>query len=89
MQVPFKTRGRWKIRPNNPTCPDGIVHEYCPPERVPDEMDRFFTLHAEIERERYPVEVEAGWMHHRFVRTPLDRPTGNGGRVVGTDYLPP
>jgi len=166
VQVPFGTRGQWKVRPNNPTRPDGVVHEYCPPERVPDEMERYFALHAELARQRYPVEVEAGWMHHRFVRTHpfedgngriarllmayayvkrglpppivtaagrddyidalesadegdlrafcqhvgglayatltsavgigrralrgrLDRPTGNGGRVVGTDYLPP
>ena len=166
VQVPFMTRGRWKVQPNNPTRPDGVVHEYCPPERVADEMERFFTLYAEIEPVGYPAEVEAGWMHHRFVRTHpfqdgngrvsrmlmayayvkrglpppivtaagrddyidalesadegdlrafcqhvgglayatltsavgigrralrgrLDRPTGNGGRVVGTDYLPP
>ena len=166
VQVPFRTRGQWKIRPNNPTRRDGVVHEYCPPERVPDEMERFFALHAEVESRRYPVEVEAGWMHHRFVRTHpfedgngrisrllmayayvkrglpppivtaagrddyiealesadegdlrafcqhvgglsyatltsavgigrralrgrLDRPTGNGGRVFGTEYLPP
>ena len=69
VQVTFRRRGQWKIDSNNPQRPDGVVHQYCPPERVQDEMDRFIALHAEIERARYPTEVEAAWMHHRFVRT--------------------
>ncbi len=27
-------RGDYKKRPNNPVRPDGLVHEYCPPEQV-------------------------------------------------------
>ena len=54
VQVPFRRKGMWKNRPNNPRRPDGVMHEYCPPEVVQDEMDRFFALlHAEVERERY------------------------------------
>ena len=83
VQVPFRRKGMWKNRPNNPRRPDGIMHEYCPPEVVQDEMDRFFALHAEVERERYPVYVEAAWMHHRFVRThPFQDGNGRVSRML-------
>ena len=40
-------------------------------------MDRFIALHQRIETAGCPVEVEAAWMHHRFVRTHPFR-DGNG-----------
>ena len=59
------------------------MHEYCPPELVQDEMDRFFALHREIEPQAYPVEVEAAWMHHRFVRThPFQDGNGRVSRML-------
>jgi hypothetical protein len=36
--------GVFKDRPNNPRRPDGRVHEYCPPERVPEEMARLLAI---------------------------------------------
>ncbi len=77
VQIPFREKGEWKTLPNNPRRADGRVHEYCPPEQVQSEMDRFIELHREIEARDYPVEVEAAWMHHRFVRTHPFR-DGNG-----------
>ena len=83
VQVPFRRKGMWKSRPNNPRRPDGEMHEYCPPEAVQDEMDRFFALHAEIQPQDYPVYVEAGWMHHRFVRThPFQDGNGRVSRML-------
>ena len=83
VQVPFRRKGMWKNRSNNPRRPDGVMHEYCPPEVVQDEMDRFFALHAEVEHERYPVHVEAAWMHHRFVRThPFQDGNGRVSRML-------
>ena len=83
VQVPFRRKGMWKNHPNNPRRPDGVMHEYCPPEVVQDEMDRFFALHAQVERERYPVYVEAAWMHHRFVRThPFQDGNGRVSRML-------
>ncbi len=77
VEVPFREKGRWKTIPNNPRRTDGNIHEYCPPEHVQAEMDRFIGFHGEIEAARYPVETEAAWMHHRFVRTHPFR-DGNG-----------
>ncbi|MDE0104493.1 MAG: Fic family protein [Bryobacterales bacterium] len=77
VQIPFREKGVWKRIPNNPRRTDGRVHEYCPPEQVQSEMDRFIELHREIEAKGYPVQVEAAWMHHRFVRTHPFR-DGNG-----------
>ena len=83
VQVPFRQKGVWKSRPNNPRRLDGVVHEYCPPELVQDEMDRFFALHKEIQSARYPVYVEAAWMHHRFVRThPFQDGNGRVSRML-------
>ena len=77
IQVRFTEKGRWKDRPNNPRRTDGLVHQYCPPEQVQQEMDRFIELYGEIGEAGYPTEVEAAWMHHRFVRTHPFR-DGNG-----------
>ena len=65
----FKRKGQYKEWPNNPRRDDGIVHEYCPPEHVQAEMDRLFELYKKIRGKDYPTHVEAGWLHHRFVRT--------------------
>ena len=70
VQVEFRGKGEWKIRPNNPRRPDGVIHEYCPPEQVEPEMRRFLDLYNDDIRHRnYPVNAEAAWLHHRFVRT--------------------
>ena len=83
VQVPFRRKGMWKNRSNNPRRADGVMHEYCPPEVVQDEMDCFFALHAEVERQRYPVHVEAAWMHYRFVRThPFQDGNGRVSRML-------
>lgn len=54
VQVEFKRKGVWKLRPNNPRRPDGVMHEYCPPEHVQAEMDRFFTCTARSGRRTIP-----------------------------------
>ena len=83
VQVPFRRKGMWKNRPNNPRRLDGVMHEYCPPDVVQDEMDRFFALHEQIQAAGYPVYVEAGWMHHRFVRThPFQDGNGRVSRLL-------
>jgi len=61
-------RGEWKRLPNNPTRPDGEVHEYCPPEQVSAEMDRLIAMHAGHIAERVPPEIEAAWLHHRLTQ---------------------
>jgi Fic family protein len=73
-------KGQYKIEPNGPTRPDGLVHEYCPPEQVASEMDRLVAMHAEHEAQNVPVEVEAAWFHHRFTQI---HPFADGnGRVA-------
>ena len=59
-------RGDWKRQPNNPTRPNGDVHEYCPPEHVAAEMDRLIAMHGAHRAAEVPAEVEAAWLHHRF-----------------------
>lgn len=61
-------RGDWKKWPNNPSRPDGTIHEYCPPEQVASEMDRLIQLHHEHIKQGIPPEIEAAWLHHRFTQ---------------------
>lgn len=65
VQVDF-IRGDWKQQPNNPTRPDGQVHEYCPFEHVQSEMDKLIEMHSEHSTAQIPPEIEAAWLHHRF-----------------------
>ena len=81
--VPFRTKGRWKTQPNNPRRADGQVHEYCPPEQVQSGMDRFFAVYEGVRNRGYPVNVEAAWLHHRFVRThPFQDGNGRVSRLL-------
>ena len=83
VEVPFERKGQWKNRSNNPRRPDGVIHEYCPPELVPEEMERFFDNYKDIREQDYPVEVEAAWLHHRFVRThPFQDGNGRISRLL-------
>lgn len=59
-------KGQWKKQPNNPTRPDGSIHQYCPPDFVQDEIDHLLRLH-EAHIDVCP-EVEAAWLHHRFTQ---------------------
>jgi Fic family protein len=56
--------GEWKTFPNHVTRPDGSKLEYCPPERVQDQMEALVGLLAADQS--HPV-VRAAWLHHRFI----------------------
>ena len=76
-EIPL-TRGQFKKQPNNPSRPDGTLHEYCPPEQVDSEVE---TLLSEVKKygNEDPVIV-AAWAHHRFT---LIHPYQDGnGRVA-------
>ena len=76
--------GEYKMQPNSPTRTDGRIHEYCPPEQVASEMDRLIELYNQHEKSDSPTfpEVEAAWLHHRFVQI---HPFQDGnGRVART-----
>ena len=61
-------KGQYKKRPNNPTRPDGSIHQYCPPEHVDSEMERLIELHAQHVSQGVPVEVQSAWLHPRFAQ---------------------
>jgi fido (protein-threonine AMPylation protein) len=78
-------KGQYKTRPNNPTREDGSVHEYCPPEHVDAEMERLIQLHEEHGKAGVPVEVEAAWLHHRFVQIhPFQDGNGRVARALAS-----
>lgn len=79
-------RGEWKQQPNNPTGPNGTVHEYCPPEHVTAEMDRLIAMHRAHAAADVPAEVEAAWLHHRLIH-PFQDGNGRIARAVASLVL--
>jgi hypothetical protein len=65
VSFPLK-HGAFKEFPNNPTRPDGSVHEYCPPVHVASEMDNLLKWYNEF-KDVNPILV-AAWLHHRFTQ---------------------
>ena len=80
--------GEWKRLPNNPTRPDGLIHQYSPPEQVQVEMDRLIELHRRHDEQNVPPEVEAAWLHHRFTQVhPFQDGNGRVARALATLIL--
>ncbi len=78
-------RGDWKRLPNNPTRPDGSIHEYCPPEQVAPEMERLVEMYHRHQEEGVPCEVEAAWLHHRFTQIhPFQDGNGRMARALAS-----
>jgi Fic family protein len=78
-------RGDWKQQPNNPERPDGLIHEYCPPEQVASEMDNLIQWHHQHRIEKIPPEVEAAWLHHRFTQIhPFQDGNGRVARCIAS-----
>ncbi len=81
-------RGDWKRQPNNPTRPDGQVHQYCPPVHVEAEMDRLIAMHHEHSMIPVPPEVEAAWLHHRFTQIhPFQDGNGRIARALASSVF--
>ncbi len=83
-------RGGFKKQPNNPTRPDGGIHEYCPPEQVDSEVDSLVALYREIERssDSFHRLLVAAWLHHRFTQIhPFQDGNGRVARALLTWQL--
>ena len=82
VEIPLR-RGDYKAWPNNPRRFDGVVHEYCPPEQTRSEMDRLLEMHRAHRDRDLPADVEAAWLHHRFVRIhPFQDGNGRMARLL-------
>ncbi len=80
--------GEYKQRPNNPTRSDGATHEYCPPEHVAAEMDRLIEFHNEHTVLEVPPDLEAAWLHHRFIQIhPFQDGNGRAARAIASLVL--
>ncbi len=86
--------GQYKLLPNNPTRPNGAVHEYAPPEQTGVEMTRLVDIFQRFGLEIHPVAVSA-WLHHAFVAIhPFQDGNGRVARALASmvlikgDYFP-
>ncbi len=78
-------RGDWKKWPNNPRRADGLIHQHCPPEQVPSEMDRLIEMHLHHTQENVSPEIEAAWLHHRFTQIhPFQDGNGRMARALAS-----
>jgi Fic family protein len=81
-------KGDWKRLQNNPLRPDGVIHEYCPPEQVQGEMEHLLQLHQLHLNQNVSPEVEAAWLHHRFTQIhPFQDGNGRVARCLATLVL--
>jgi fido (protein-threonine AMPylation protein) len=94
-RVPLR-KGQFKIRPNSPARPDGLVHQYCPPDQTDSEIDRLMRMHDSHVARKVPVDVEAAWFHHRFIQIhPFQDGNGRVARALASliyvkgGHLPP
>ena len=84
VQIPLDP-GAYKRQSNNPTRPDGTLHQYCPPVHVAAEMDRLIALHRNHQDNNVAPEVKAAWLHHRFVQIhPFIDGNGRVARALAT-----
>ncbi len=75
-------KGDFKKEPNNPTRPDGSIHQYCPPEHVDSEIDNLLYFYNEMQQDarHYHPLLTGAWLHHAFTQI---HPFQDGnGRVV-------
>ncbi len=83
-------KGGFKTQPNNPTRPDGQIHEYCPPDQVESEIDNLVKLYHEFEaaHDSYHKLLIAAWLHHRFTQIhPFQDGNGRVARALLTWHL--
>ena len=86
--------GQYKLLPNNPTRPNGAVHEYAPPEQTGVEMTQLVDIFQVSGPVTHPVAV-AAWLHHAFVAIhPFQDGNGRVARALASmvlikgDYFP-
>lgn len=75
-------KGDFKKEPNNPTRPDGSIHQYCPPAHVDSEIDNLLYFYNEMQQDtcHYHPLLTGAWLHHAFTQI---HPFQDGnGRVV-------
>ncbi|WP_035220390.1 Fic family protein [Desulfatibacillum aliphaticivorans] len=78
-------KGEWKTLENNPSRPNGSLHQYCPPEHAAAEMDRLVSLHHQHSEMNVPPEIEAAWLHHRFTQIhPFQDGNGRVARALAS-----
>ena len=81
--------GGFKTLPNNPTRPDGAIHEYCPPVQVDSEIDRLASLYGGYQGTgAHHGLLVAAWLHHRFAQIhPFQDGNGRVARALLTWHL--
>ena len=81
-------RGEWKNQPNNPTRPDGNIHEYCPPVLVTEEMETLIQLYHGLGQRAIKPIVQSAWLHHRFTQIhPFQDGNGRIARALSAFVL--
>lgn len=85
IKIPLR-KGEYKQLPNSPTLPGGKGrHEYCPPLRVPSEMEKLINILNKYTAQNIAPEVLAAWLHHRFTQIhPFQDGNGRVARSLAT-----
>lgn len=81
-------RGAWKDVPNNPRRPDDVIHQYCPPLLVQEEMERLIDDYRVLDERGESTIVKTAWLHHRFTQIhPFQDGNGRVARAIAAFAL--
>lgn len=81
-------KGDWRKQKSETLRADNTRHEYCPPEHIQSEMERLIALHQEHLAKGVAPQIEAAWLHHRFVQIhPFQDGNGRVARCLATLVL--
>ncbi|MBF0153287.1 MAG: Fic family protein [Magnetococcales bacterium] len=84
VRVPL-LKGTYKEQPNNPLRRDGLLHTYCPPVHVQQEMSHLVSWYQEWEKRKTPPEILSAFLHHRFTQIhPFQDGNGRVARALAS-----
>jgi len=91
----YLIRHGFKVFPNNPIRKDGKVHQYCPPSKVEEEIQKLLDLYNQYHQQGICPIVLSAWLHHRFIQIqPFQDGNGRVARAISSipllfSHLPP
>ena len=77
--------GKFKKLPNSPTRSDGKLHEYCPPNKVEEQMLSLLDFYKNYAKENLCPFLLAAFLHHRYTQIhPFQDGNGRVARTISS-----
>jgi len=87
IEIPL-LKGKFKVRPNNPTTKDGVKILYCPPEHVESEIDNLIGILNNLLAIKIHPLIISSWLHYAFISIhPFQDGNGRTARLLSSFIL--